>query len=286
MARTSARQRRLARNQSRTTTAPATPAGAAHAEAPGLKRIPLSRWLLAGACVVLTPLLVLAAARHDSGGTLGAGIRLTVAMVLFQAALVAFRATRPATREGATSNTLRFAAVVVALLAGAALFVTTSIPMAAWLAGLAMFACLALDAIRPSSARGHVATIVLALAFLVCWVFGGVERWDAILWWVFLFAACAIVALESVASQAGPKAQPVITRRMLGAALAGVGLLCSSAALLIAWRAPGAAVLIALEGAFALLFIQRAARRFGARGIFGVAAAACILATAVFLVAV
>jgi hypothetical protein len=73
---------------------------------------------------------------------------------------------------------------------------------------------------------------------------------------------------------------------MLGAALAGVGLLCSSAALLIAWRAPGAAVLIALEGAFALLFIQRAARRFGARGIFGVAAAACILATAVFLVAV
>jgi hypothetical protein len=63
-------------------------------------------------------------------------------------------------------------------------------------------------------------------------------------------------------------------------------LLCSIGAIVLADRAPGAAVLIAVEGAFALVLMQRAARSFGQRGVFGAACAACTLASVVFVLAV
>ena len=275
MARTSARQRRLANARARPLEPPASTAEPAQA-------VNLARFVLPVCMVVSTPILVAIATRHDHSGALSAGIRLTVAALLFQSAIVAAYILRDHQRgSGGRPSSLLVA--TTAVLAGAALVVTATIPVLAWFAGLAMFACFLVDAATARRNPLRWAFVSFGVAFLCCWAFAGAHRWDTALWWTFPLAAFAAVALNSAAPR--QSAQQRSPRASLGGALAGVGLLSSTAAIVIAWRSPGAAILIAIEGAFALLLIQRAARRFGLPGAFGVASAACLLATVVFIVA-
>jgi hypothetical protein len=248
------------------------------APAPVLDRGELAQ---AAILVALTPVLVLVAAHHDYTSTLGPGTQLTIAMLLFQAALLVVGALR---RRDTSEAPPRIFVFATAGLAGAALLVTATLPVGAWFSGLAMFACFVLDATMRRRTRFAWAPLTFGLAFMACWAFAAIERWDTLVWWLFVFAPFAALALNSPGWDQGARA--IVSRRTIGGALAGVGLLCSTAALVLAWRSPGAAILIAIEGAFALLMIQRAARRFGARGIFGVASAACALATAVFVFAI
>jgi len=240
--------------------------------------------LLVPVCLaVATPALVAIATRHDHTGALSAGIRLTIAAVLFQSAIVvaSILRERPSDATGGRPSSLLVA--TTAVLAGAALVTTATIPVVAWFAGLAMFACFLIDAATERQNPLRWTLVTFGVAFLCCWAFAGVHRWDNLLWWSFGFASCAALALNSASVvQANDQR---LARRSLGGALAGVGLLCSAAAVVIAWRSPGAAILIAIEGAFALLLIQRAARRFGLQGVLGVASAACLLASVVFLLA-
>lgn len=275
MARTSARQRRQANARGR----PIEPPAPISEPAPN---VGLAHFILPMCAVVITPILVAIAARHHQSGALSAGIRLTVAALLFQSAIVATSILRgrPGGSDGRPSNVL---VATTAVLAGAALVVTAALPVLAWFAGLAMFACFLIDAATGRRNPLRWAFVTFGLAFLCCWAFASVHRWDTALWWTFLFAAFAAIALNSASS---PQTAPQRSSRvLLGGALAGVGLLSSTAAIVIAWRSPGAAILIAIEGAFALLLIQRAARQFGLRGVFGVASAASVLAAAVFIVA-
>ncbi len=277
MARTSARQRRLAKAR----THPIEPGAPATGRPVGPA---LARFILPVCLVILTPVLITAATRNDHAGALSAGIRLTIAAALFQSAVVAASALRkrPADTTGARPSSLLVA--TTAVLAGAALVATATIPVAAWFAGLGMFACFLIDAATERKNPLRWALVTLGVALLCCWAFAAVQRWDNLLWWSFAFAAFAAIALNS-ASPAQATAQR-LARRSLAGALGGVGLLCSTAAIVIAWRSPGAAILIAIEGTFALLLIQRAARRFGLSGVFGVASAASLLAAAVFIAAI
>lgn len=252
---------------------------------PGISSLRRAWIIRALALIVLTPVLTLVAARDDLQGALATGLQLTAAMVLFQSAalvLLSLRARSQADVD-AVSRVIR---VALALAVGAALLVTAGLPTLAWLCGVAMFACFTLDALQPRNRPLGVLPLVAGFALAVCWVFAATGYWDAILWWTFPLAAFSALAIGGVASTATIPPSRRISRRTIGRALAGVGLFCSAAALLIAWRSPGPAILIALEGALSLLFVQRAARQFGPRGILGVTAAACTLAAAVFIVAV
>lgn len=234
--------------------------------------------------VALTPALIAVALRDDLDRASSDLIRLTVAMLLVQCTVlvVALLRLRQARDEAEPRPAPRAAVVLAAAAVGAALLVTAPIPRGAWFAGLAMFGCFSIDA-AVGRVRGlRWIPLAVGMALLVCWVFAGVDRWDVLLWWMLALALCAGLALNA-ASTSGDGGR--LPRRSLSGSLAAVGLLCSIGAIVVAWRSPGAAILIAIEGAFALLLIQRAARRFGMQGVFGVASAASILAAAVFVCA-
>lgn len=279
MSRTTARQRRLARAHAGAATAPpvARPAS-----------LPASRWALAAVLVLAAPALVIVALRAGYDGLPTALIRFTAAMALMQCTVLIVARLRAggAGHEASDAAPTRQAPAVViaaAFAGGAALLVTATLPPLAWLAGLAMFACLCLDAASGRDRGLRWVPLTFALALMVCWVFAGVHRWDALLWFGFPMAVFASFALGSTS---GPAATALVTRTALRGAVAGVGLLCSTAALVLAWSTPGAAILIAAEGAFALLLTQRAARRFGRRGMFGVVCAASALTAIVFVLAI
>jgi hypothetical protein len=246
--------------------------------------LPRSRWYLALALVAITPVLVAVALREGFAAEIADLLRFSLSMLLMNGTVLVvawlpFHQPRSANAPRAP----RTAVALAACAGGGALLVTATIAPGAWLAGLAMFACYGVDAATGRDRGLRWIPLVLGLALMVCWVFAGVGRWDAVLWWSLALALSAGLALNA-ASKAGDPGR--VTRRSLSGALAGVGLLCSIGAIVLAARAPGAAVLIAVEGAFALVLMQRAARSFGQRGVFGAACAACTLASVVFVLAV
>jgi hypothetical protein len=280
MARSTARQRRLSKARDRSV--PATSPATDNAE-----RIDRQRLLQAAALLLLVAVLAALAVRGRDKFSLNNVVLLVIAMVLFQAAVLAIAFVRSRSDGAEVRHPPRLAVLVIAVMAGAGLAITGGLPFGGWLAGVAMFACFVADAVTRRRGRLAWAPLAFGVALAVCWVFASMREWDVLLWWSFLLAAFAAVALNSATTGSAQNGrQPVLTRRTLGGVLAAVGLFCSTAALVLVWRAPGAAVLIAIEGAFALLFIQRAARRFGQQGVLGSAAAACVLGAAVFVAAI
>lgn len=181
--------------------------------------------------------------------------------------------------RGAVSR--RVATLLVAVLAGLGVAVTSGLRLEAWVIGMAGLACgLAYDVSLKRTAWSW-APFAIAFPLVPAWVFVALDAWDALLWWVFPLGALLGFALH-LANQAPdvPKeasvrglAHRLGTERAANLSLGLVGLAGVVAVAVLLMEGSGTqALLVAAAGLLAHTLGRRAVQLFGPDGLFGLLA--------------
>lgn len=186
----------------------------------------------------------------------------------------------------------RSAVVLVALLAGTGMLITSALPLAAWLIGMAGLACgLAYDVQLKRTPLSWL-PFALGIPLIPVWVFVAFDRWDGLLWWAFPLGALLGLALH-LANQAPdvPKESQVrgLAHRLgtersanLSLGLVGMAGLVAFVVLLVA-GAGTQAILTAGSVMLAGVMARRAVRLFGADGLFGLLASTAAILAVLFV---
>jgi 4-hydroxybenzoate polyprenyltransferase len=188
------------------------------------------------------------------------------------------------------------AVLLAAGCAGAGLLLTVSLPLVAWLLGVAgLFCGLAYDAYFK---RTPLSWLPYSLAFplIPAWVFASLKAWDALLWWVFPLGAVLGLALHlanQVPDIEGDRragvvgsAQRLGGRRSRAASIALFGIVASVVVVVLLFESPGHALIAAIDAAIVLMLAPRAQVFFGRDGLFGLLAASSAVLAIIFLSAV
>ena len=189
----------------------------------------------------------------------------------------------------------RTAVVLVAALAGAGMLVSSPLPGAAWLVGIAGLACgLAYDVQLKRTALSWL-PFAIAFPLIPVWVFLASDRWSGLLWAAFPVGALLGFALH-LANQAPdvPKepymrgiAHRLGTERAANLALGVFGLAGAFAVVaLLAAGGPMQALLSAATVLIAGVMSRRAVATFGTDGLFGLLAASSAVVAVLFASAV
>lgn len=296
----------------RPSTRPAGPAAGARAKAPPPPGNGLGRYLLAVRAVHPFPSLLVALVTvgivfiADQSPPPSAVARLGLGMLCLQFAIglandVADREADARSKpwKPVASGVLppRTATFLAAAFSGLGLVVTASFGTGPWLVGVAGLHCgLLYDLFLKRTVLSWL-PMVLAFPLIPVWVFGALDRWEPLLWWVFPIggllglavhlanqhpdiAADRRAGVRGIAQRAGGRAAFAISIGALGA-----GLSIGAVVLVATGHAPQAA-LVGLTGVVALSLAPRAARFFGRDGLFGTVAVSSALSAGAFLSAV
>lgn len=185
------------------------------------------------------------------------------------------------------------AKAIAVTLIGAGLLVTLPLPTGAWLIGVGGLACgLAYDLWLKRTALSW-APMALAFPLIPAWVYVALDRWEALLWWVFPVGLTLGIAvhlanqLPDIAADASAGARGLAVRagarRTASLAFLAYGAAMSTATAVLIAVEPGRALLVAATGAIGGLVGVRAVRLFGRDGLFGVFAVTSAGAALVFL---
>lgn len=192
--------------------------------------------------------------------------------------------------RGAVSR--RFAVMLVAVLAGTGMLLSSTLRGEAWLVGIAGLACgLAYDVQLKRTALSWL-PLSVAMPLVPVWVFLALDRWDGLLWAAFPLGALLGLSLH-LANQAPdvPRetslrglAHRLGTERAANLALGLFGLAGALAVVtLLAASAPTQALLLAATVMIAGVMSRRAVATFGPDGLFGLLATSSGLLAVLFV---
>lgn len=165
---------------------------------------------------------------------------------------------------------------IAAAAIAAGLLITITLPLDAWLIGLAGLACgLVYNARLKHTALSWV-PLAVALPLIPAWVARAHGDWDPLLAWAFIvgpmlgFAihlANQVAGIDSGDPAAG-LAGRISATRALGIAVTIFGLGVSLATVLVLFRDEGLGLMLACTGAIVALLTPRSIRRLGGQGPF------------------
>ena len=255
--------------------------------------------------LLLASLTVALALLSDANASRLLVAQLGIGMLLFQFAIgitndvadaVDDSATKPwkPIPRGAVSR--ERAVLYAGLCAGGGLVVTFTLPLGAWLIGLAGLSCgLAYDVVFKRTVLSWL-PYAIAIPLLPAWVYVALESWSGLLWWIFPLGALLGLTihltnqLPDIEHDRGRGIRSAVqragARRSYGAALAAFGTAASIAVVTLVFRDPGRALLAAADAAVAVAMSPRATSLFGRDGLFGLLATASAILAVVFLSAV
>ncbi len=188
------------------------------------------------------------------------------------------------------------AVLVAAACAAGGMIVTFTLPLDAWLIGVAGLACGLLYDLALKRTRLSWLPYAVAIPLVPAWVYTAIGAWRGLLWWTFplggllglsLHLANQLPDLERDGNRGiTSTVQRAGARRSYTVALAAFGFAASVAAVVLAFESARGALLVALDGVTAALLAPRATRFFGRDGLFGLLAAATAILGVVFVSAV
>jgi geranylgeranylglycerol-phosphate geranylgeranyltransferase len=255
--------------------------------------------------LLVTTLTVALALLAGGRSSLGLVTQLGAGMLLFQSAIgitndVADSADDAASKpwkpipRGAVSR--ERAMLFAVLCAAGGMTVTITLPLNAWLIGIAGLSCgLGYDVFLKRTVLSW-APYAMAIPLLPAWVYAALESWSSLLWWTFPLGALLGLALHLANqlpdlqqdSRRGIRSavQRVGSQRTFAGAMASFGMAASLAVVVLLFESPARALLAAVDAGFAAILATRATRIFGRDGLFGLMAAAAAILAVVFLSAV